>query len=876
MAREPHVHLMPTADGRFDALTAFELTGLGACDSDEARTHALHRQEEFLGSLVDLRHDRWFELDYLGLPSLSEPWKSRARISLVLGCRGASAAEARKLALASHAAVRQSLPHDTGLHEFSDVRDEKSFAALWHPFESLTRVEFARRVGPASDAALRLNGFEGCSPEFGSLPRALLSAHCAARVRLVFRPTRLFPWESLALERLLEGPEGNGALPRATGPLGALVRSRDQLLLTRILVESTIETPPGILAALATDVAGSGHGWTREASGMATGAFDVVPLPSAGADDLPLPGHASPDEGSDPADGLGRVRHLFSVDLAARIFRIPIPREPIFGLPSRRSRLVLAPPEIPNSGFMLGRNGSLSDSRPIAIPDDARARHLYTLGQTGTGKSTFLFHLIMQDIRAGRGVCVIDPHGDLVEKVMANMPDERIGDVALFDPTDDEHPVGFNPLDVTDPLERDLVCEGLLALFERMWPPEFVGPIFQHNVRNAVRMMFHLADLGHIPAPPSLLSLPRFLGDRPLLRKLQTRVTDPAVRVYLDQAVTDSALRKEVVEHVVSKFNVLLSNSRVRNMIGRRDKQLNIERVIEEGRVFLVRLPTGQLGELTARFLGFLLLSRVQNVILARAERPRESRRDYYVYVDEFQNFLTESFTILLAEGRKFGVNMVIANQFLGQLEDKNVRQRILGAIFGNVGTIVAFRVGHEDADEISRQFGPTISRDDFTSLPNFHAYARTLSQGGAPVSLSLRATPATQEDQPVRAAKCRQSSRDHHASPVAEARREIQFEQDSLDAIMLGLPGPKHPLDPTVKSLEMSPAITSSIEIAGIRYVSQIHQMGMEWVKERAKLDEAEARDLAAKLGIPAPESDQEEPQDPPATAVTLPPLNS
>lgn len=770
---DPHVEISPSDEGGWHAISAFELEGLGHLDADPGawalETERIwRRQDELLGAIATLDDNRWFELHYLAVSDGAGAL--RVRVVLFAGTRHEERAVALHRALEIHRALEAALPHDLGLYEFESILDGARLRNLWSPFVAGRRVEIVRRAEPdprSGEAALL--PFTGGGPEFAAIPRALVAAGGCARLRVALRPTRLLPWEEGDLRDRLAALAPSGDSP-PVGLLASLLCHRDHLLLLRLVAESEGTPLDGLLGAIVRDLTGGGE--TRVIAGTRA----TTPL---------LPTHAAP---TDVADGASRVRALFTRDEAVRAFRFPVVREPLHGLPSRSGRLLLAPAAVPVEGIVLGRNGRPAGARPIALGEDARCRHLYAIGQTGTGKSTFLHHLIMQDIVAGRGVCVIDPHGDLVEQVLATLPDERVGDVVLLDPTDDEQPLGLNLLDCRDRTEQDRVAEEFLSLFTRLWPVEFTGPIFQYNIRNTLLLMMHLGAGGHIPSPPSILALPRFLRDAALLKNLQPHIEDPMLSEFVEDTLATSDFhRSELRGYLISKFNVLVGHIAARRMVGQRRPRVDISRAVAEGRILLVRLPSGELGEVAARFLGFLVLLKIQNAILGRAAQAREQRRPFHLYIDEFQNYLTESLPILLAEGRKFAVHIVLANQFLGQLTDEKLRDKLHGAIFGNVGTMVAFRVGNSDAAELARQFGAPVRPQQLITQPNYEAVARVLVAGGAPPVVTLRTEPWPEPPDRARAERARAASRARYGLPSATVNAEIEEEAAVLGRIAEG-----------------------------------------------------------------------------------------
>lgn len=795
------INLVDGAGAPVHALAGFRLVGLGQVDVELERMpyeigHVLRRLEVFIIEAAFAGQGRWLELHYSCLrPPGGQP--PQTQVLLFCGASGEDAAQARQRALQVARSVRAALPDDLGLYEFESIRSTQQLAQDWAPFEPRSATMLRKRT-VHTDHLVEVSPLPlltvGSPSDFAAVPRVIQSAGCSARLRVALRPTRVLPWEEQRLEALIKGQDLSSDTAPGLRPYDVaaraqaleLLRTPGQVLLVRVLVESSQRANRGLAAAIAHEIS---EGELPAGMSAVNAALEPLPLevdPAAAV--LPaLPGHAVQNPGADlhQAD---RLKDLFTVREASRVFRLPVPGQPLMGLPTRATRLLVAPPSVPTDGLWLGRNGRRSDARPVALPDASRCRHLYTMGQTGTGKSTFLHSLIMQDIAAGRGVCVIDPHGDLVELIMATMPAERIDDVALLDPADTQYPVGINPLATTDRGEQDRVAEEFLTLVHRLWRSDFVGPVFQYNIRNTLLLMMHLGALGQVPAPPTILGLPRYVRDSKLLRKVKPFIKDPQLLEFVNDVLeTADFHRGEMRGYLISKFNVLLSHEGARNLVGQRQTKLDIRRLVEQEKILLVRLPSGELGEVACRFLGFLFLLKLQNVIMARAGRPADQRTPLYLYVDEFQNFLTETLPILLAEGRKFAVNIVLANQYLGQLLDEKVRDRLHGAIFGNVGTLVSFRLGNEDSDVIARQLGSPIKPAHLVNLPNFEAFARVLTGAGAPPVVSLRTEPWPVVPEQQRAQACREASRAKYGRPAAEVHQEIRDEAEALERLSKG-----------------------------------------------------------------------------------------
>lgn len=355
----------------------------------------------------------------------------------------------------------------------------------------------------------------------------------------------------------------------------------------------------------------------------------------------------------------------------------------------------------------------------FGIKQKNRRGHMYLIGKTGTGKSTLILTLATHDIEMGSGLALLDPHGDLAQALMESIPQRRIQDVIYFDPADLEYPVAFNPLENVAPDHRYLVASGMISVFKKVWA-DFWGPRLEHILRNALLTL--LENPGS-----TLLDLPKLLTDDRFRLTLLTRVTHPQVRdFWFSEFDKYSAwLRAEATSPILNKVGQFLASIPLRNIVGQRKSALDFRKIMDEGKLLIVNLAKGRIGEDNCALLGAMIVTKIQLAALSRADVPEERRRAFYLYVDEFHNFLTLSFADILAESRKYGLNLVLAHQYLEQLDEK-----LRAAVFGNVGTLISFRVGVEDAKLLAQEFYPTFSESDLVNLPNHNIYLKLLIDG--------------------------------------------------------------------------------------------------------------------------------------------------
>ncbi len=383
------------------------------------------------------------------------------------------------------------------------------------------------------------------------------------------------------------------------------------------------------------------------------------------------------------------------------------------------SKRAPAPIKISKEGLYLGKSNYRGISRSVHIADDDRRRHLYIIGKTGTGKTEILRDMILQDIRAGKGVCLIDPH-DLAEDLLQYIPPERAEDVIYFDPSDGERPMGLNLLEAENEDQKHMVTTAIINLMYKLYDPYktgIIGPRFEHAIRNA--MLTVMSEPGN-----TFIEVVRCLTDANFVQELLPKVKDPIVRRYwTDQIAQTSDFHKsEVLDYIVSKFGRFVTNKAMRNIIGQSKSSFDFRKVMDEGKILIVNLAKGKIGEENSNFLGLVLVPKILVAAMSRADVPEKQRRDFHLYVDEFQNFATPDFAQILSEARKYHLNLTVANQFIGQVEEE-----IKNAVFGNIGTIVAFRVGVNDASYLQREFQPIFSEDDLLNIERFNVYVKTI-----------------------------------------------------------------------------------------------------------------------------------------------------
>ena len=410
---------------------------------------------------------------------------------------------------------------------------------------------------------------------------------------------------------------------------------------------------------------------------------------------------------------------ILSPDELATLFHLPNKTVETPNISWLKAKRAPAPPNMPSDGMFIGFSKYRGQKLPTFVGPKDRQRHMYIIGKTGVGKTELLKSMLSQDIRSGKGLCFIDPHGDAAEEILEYIPPERAEDVIYFDPSDSSRPMGLNIMEANTEEQQHFMASAIINLMYKLYDPQrtgIVGPRFEHAVRNA--MLTVMVEPGN-----TFIEVNRILTDPKFVNQLLPKVKDPIIRRYwTDQIAQTSDFHKsEVLDYIASKFGRFVTNKAIRNIIGQSKSSFDFRKVMDEGKILIINLSKGRLGEENSSFLGLVLIPKLLAAAMSRAEIPESQRRDFFLYVDEFQNFATPDFATILSEARKYKLNLVVANQFIGQMEEE-----VKNAIFGNVGTIVAFRVGVTDASYLQHEFQPTFTETDFLNIERFSAYVRT------------------------------------------------------------------------------------------------------------------------------------------------------
>jgi len=462
---------------------------------------------------------------------------------------------------------------------------------------------------------------------------------------------------------------------------------------------------------------------------------------------------------------------LLNSEEMASVVHLPLPTTETPNINWLEAAKAAPPANMPQTGIVLGMSRFRGRETVVRIKDEDRRRHMYEIGQTGTGKSVFMESLIVQDMQQGHGLCVIDPHGDLVNKVLAHVPKERAEDVILFDPSDTERPLGINMLEYNTDEQKTFVINEMIAIFDKLYDLRATGgPMFEQYMRNAMLLIMDDKD-----SPASLLEIPKVLADEQYRKLKLSTVKNQLVKSFWEkeaQKAGGDASLANMVPYITSKLTPFISNDTIRPIIAQEKSSFNFRQAMDEKKIILVNLTKGKIGDMNSNLLGMIIIGKLLYSALSRVDLAEEDRHDFYLYIDEFQNFITESISIILSEARKYRLNLILAHQFIAQLVKKG-DTAVRDAIFGNVGTIISYRIGVEDAELIAKQMAPVVTEYDLVNMPKYTAYIKLLIDNQNPPAFNFE--PIMPEKGNFELGNAiRQVSRLRYGRPRADIEQEI------------------------------------------------------------------------------------------------------
>jgi len=428
----------------------------------------------------------------------------------------------------------------------------------------------------------------------------------------------------------------------------------------------------------------------------------------------------------------------------ASLWHLPLPWTETPNIKWLGARKAPAPSTIPGpdeGDLELGFNLYRGVKTPIWMKSEDRSRHMYIIGKSGSGKSQTIAKYALQDIKAGHGVAVVEPHGDLIEQILGNIPKDRVDDVIHFNPSDLSRPMGLNMLESADPNMQDFAVQEMIAIFYKLFPPEMIGPMFEHNMRNM--MLTLMADPEN---PGTIAEIPRMITDEAFQKKWRAKLKDPVVKSYWENEIdnTSDFHKSEMFGYLTSKVGRFVENEMMRNIIGQSRSSFDFREVMDKRKILLVNLSKGKTGDVNAELLGLIIVSKLQMAALGRADMPEDQRKDFFLYIDEFQNFITDSIATILSEARKYRLNLIIAHQYIGQLV-KNNDTKIKDAVFGNVGTNFVARIGPEDVETLEKIYSPDFSGYDLINSDKYTWYVKMIVDNAQqkPFTMNLEPPPS-------------------------------------------------------------------------------------------------------------------------------------
>lgn len=471
-------------------------------------------------------------------------------------------------------------------------------------------------------------------------------------------------------------------------------------------------------------------------------------------------------------------RSTLSTEELAGIFHFPTPFLKTPNIKQLNARTAPPPANLLREGLLLGFNQYRGQKRDAYLGASDRRRHLYVIGQTGTGKSAFLSNLIEQDVKNGAGVGVLDPHGDLIDDILGKIPNERLDDVVVFDPANLEYPIGLNMLeyDPRFPEQKTFIINEFMKIFDKLYDLKATGgPMFEQYARNALQLL-----MDDTKETYTLMEVPKVLADKDFRHYLLAKCKNILVKEFWEkqaEAAGGEASLKNMVPYITSKFDTFISNDYMRPIIGQVKSTFKFREILDGEKIFLVNLSKGRLGDINSSLLGLIITSKLTIAAFSRVDTPEADRKDFYLYIDEFQNFATDTISTILSEARKYKLCLTISHQFIGQLEDE-----IRDSVFGNVGTISSFRVGVEDSEFLAKQFAPAFTAQDLNRLENYNAYVRILINGQVSSPFNIKTYPPSDSDR-GRAADIKEyySLKEGREREVVE--REIEARRRSMGA---------------------------------------------------------------------------------------------
>lgn len=796
--------VLPHGDGWAFALEVEELVWVRAQAVVE---DAFAEQVEVCASL-GTRRSRRLAYQLTGYPDTQHPALGRVELHLIgWASSKADAAEfcddlADLLVSLDHLAVIRTVLDETELERVLDPVPLLHLAEVRQRDTCLTSDDSDGMPSERGDSYFVVTMVEPSPNDLHALCERLLYQEAPVVVRVAVVPTELSARERDGVWSPLH-VEGDSSLTHLIRRLeGGIERLQAFTNLyptydIQVLVASTEHISETLKATIATSISQSG----RAGGPLLAGQPEVIELDEVAgraqeAFETLQPTALRPTSAPEP---LARLHRIVGPSQLACFMRMPIATGPQFpGMTVQPARTVEAPLQaLTCQGTSLGTAQAQGQSMEICWPNGDRGRHVYAVGQTGTGKSTLLAQMILQDITAGRGVAVLDPHGDLIDHLLERLPDQRLEDVVLFDPADPAFRLSLSPLDADSDVQRDFIIQDLGEMFYALYDPErsgIVGPRFESWLRVAALTLIDSAEAG----PARLEDIPRLFSDDEFLKQRFRYVTNEQVQRFWinEMGKTSDYHRSEMLGWFSSKFDSFKMSPIMRGILGKGHNDVSFRSLMDDSAILLVNLAKGAIGEVNSRLLGFFVVARIWSAALGRIDETQSQRVPFTLYLDEFQSFTTSALDTMLSEGRKFGLELVLANQFFAQL-----RGPVREAIFGNVGTKMIFRVGARDAALLEEHVRPEFDAQDLLYNPNFVACCSMLADGTSLRPFTLKTVP------PIAAVTTGKRSRLKQAADVSAAWGDPPDGESIMDVVRrLTTPDGGEPEDGTPAGLDGSP----------------------------------------------------------------------
>jgi hypothetical protein len=825
-AHYPAIHLQRCNETNYRASVGLSVVSIldprlrGGDEEEDEHIRIYEAHHALLQAVVCWPENVTLQLNLVSKPDIEYPLRGKIEITLFLSVTACEKHLAMAEVLSRHTVLIALLNNHLPAVEFRSILDLNELAGRLTPFKSGSAVSIERRrerlsiaipassqdgepigfltsfTAPQKGPAMDLDSLEipylfpwtPATRDFSEIVEALLW-HPApfwlnVRVRPISVPAATVEGLTEALRKceefLLHRQGEKTVLEVQTRALRSAIAERLQQLGEHVLQGSVfLCSPVDLDEAIISTVADTISARPRETDS------DIVFKGGYQARSI------SPGAVCDP--GFFSEEEPFTASEIVCALRIPHPQKSSCpGLPIKRFRTVLAEPtrdaDDNEKTAILGMSVHRGYEQPVMVSADDRMRHMCILGQTGTGKSTLLQHLIIQDIRGGRGLCLLDPHGELVEAVLNRYPEERKGDLVLIDFVDRDFYIPMNFLKWRTPEERDFIIDELYATIDRLYDlRQTGGPMFEQYFRGMLRLL--MGDRPRKEFVPTLLDFHLVFQESGFRRLCAHNTHDPQVLRIVEEAeeAGGDAKLANMAPYITSKLSRFVLDATLKRTIGQEEMALDFRKIMDQGKVVLINLGKGRFGAAVSGLIAGQIVSRFKAAAMSRADTPPEARRDFFLYVDEFQNVAHDSFVELLAEARKYRLGIVLANQYADQLEKvKRIGgDSMLAAILGNVGTITAFRLGIKDAFLLEPVFGPVFNRNDLTNLPNWHCYVSSNTAQDKPIAFSMQTVYEAVERAPAFVEELRNISRNKYARKAGEVDWAIKERTERINRLM-------------------------------------------------------------------------------------------